>query len=238
MAGSAFRVRAYGAEPGQFYDEKDVHLWTPLDLLKTDNPQADWLAGWGNGKLYLAVWNQSFHDEQVRVDLNPDRVGWKAAPVSYRVWVDNEKHANGTMRDGVLEFSLPAKGLVAFAIDGVTAKTWLQSAMFSDKGPALGPGSIGSVQADFGKVQGMLISMGAGLTNAFVYTDALPENVNRVTFRYRQGDGEWKTHEDAIFPYELSVPVDEQAGDWECVVEARMSDLRILSSPALRLAFD
>jgi hypothetical protein len=39
---------------GRFYGEENVRLWCPPDLLEIDNPEVEWLAAWGNGKLYLA----------------------------------------------------------------------------------------------------------------------------------------------------------------------------------------
>lgn len=236
MAGSAFRVRAYGAFSGRFYDEKNVHLWMPQDLLASDNPQVDWLAAWGNGKLYLAFWNQSFQSEDVKVTLNSDRVTLPEEAAPMREWLNNEEQPASTLGGSELEFTLPPKGIYACAIEGAVLRKILQEKMFADGGPHLGPGSIGSVDTDFGKVHGMLLSMGTGLTSAFVYTEALPESVNRVKFRYRQGVEEWTTVEDAIFPFELSVWIDEAAGNFECVVEARTMQLKTVTAPPIILS--
>src|SRR5205823_4125733 len=57
--GAYFRNKVYGARPGRFYDETGVNLWLPRGLLKSDSIQLNYLAGYGNGKLYLALANQS-----------------------------------------------------------------------------------------------------------------------------------------------------------------------------------
>jgi len=67
--------------------------------------------------------------------------------------------------------------------------------------------------------------MGRGLTNAFVYAEALPEDIIAARLRYRQGNGEWKSLQDVIFPYEFSVWLDDDAGDFECSLEVESSSL-------------
>lgn len=99
--------------------------------------------------------------------------------------------------------------------------------MFDANAVNLGPESYREVDASFGKVYAMLISMGKGLTSAFVYTDALPEKVIFAEFRYRQGNGEWKEVRDEIFPYELSTHIDESIGDFECIVEIENAEQEI-----------
>ncbi len=74
MYESGFRVKVYGDRPGQFYDENNVQPWLPRHLLKSDNKQVDYVAGYGNGKFYLAFWNQSFKTEDVTITLNSDLV--------------------------------------------------------------------------------------------------------------------------------------------------------------------
>jgi hypothetical protein len=124
-----------------------------------------------------------------------------------------------------LGFRVPAKGIQAFAVGPVETRKTLQGKMFYEKAPRLGPDSIKTIGAPFGKVHGMLMTMGRGLTSAFVYTDALPENVITAQLRWRQGNGEWKILQDDVFPFEFSVWLDEQAGDFEAVMELETTRL-------------
>ena len=234
MAGSPFRVHAYGAEPGRFYGEENAHLWCPPDLLNIDNQQIEWLAAWGNGKLYLAFWSQSFREEQVSVQINPKRavIAMRAQLLS---WENNQPRPAGTTSGQRMEFKIPAKGITAFIIDQAQVKRTLQAKIFDPAAPKLGPESIKSLDTPFGKVNAMLLSMGRGLTNAFVYTEALPESVIAARLRYRQGNGEWKTLQDEIFPFEFSVWLDEQAGDFEGVMEVETRQREKLESPLIGL---
>ena len=234
MAGSPFRIHAYGALPGRFYGEENARLWCPPDLLNIDNPQIEWLAAWGNGKLYLAFWSQSFREEQVSVQINPKRATI-ATGARLHSWENNQPRPAGTSSGQSMEFKISAKGMTAFAIEGAQIKTTLQAKMFDLSAPKLGSESIKTVEAPFGKVHGMLLSIGRGLTNAFVYTEALPENVISAQLRYRQGSGEWKTLRDEIFPFEFSVWLDEHAGDFESVMEVETRRLEKQESPTISL---
>lgn len=158
----------------------------------------------------------------MRVVLNPERVVLAEECAAYREWVDNDEQNGGTMKGGALEFVLPPKGL------------W---AMFASAGPRLGPGSFASATTEFGAVHGMLLSMGAGLTNVSIYTGALPDDVISVKFRYCQGDGDWYEAEDTIFPFEMSVWLNEEHGDFVCVLAVEMSSLKKVNADALVLQF-
>jgi hypothetical protein len=235
MAGSAFRVHVYGDRPGRFYDAADVRLWMPPDLLRTENGQIDYLAGYGDGKLYLAFWNQSFQEQAVEVNLNPQRVTLAAASTA-RAWSQNEDIKEIKSVNNRISFRVPAKGIHAFAIDRAAINSGLQAKMRDPAAVRLGPESLRSIQTPFGAVHAMILTMGRGLTNAFVYTEALPEDVIAARLKYRQKNGTWKYTEDAIFPFEFSVWLDEEAGDFECVFEIETTDQRRMQSETIRLA--
>jgi hypothetical protein len=235
MAGGHFRVQAFGARPGRFYDEENIQLWCPPELLGLDNPQLEWIAGWGNGKLYVAVWNQSFQEEKATMIFNPERVGFSEAS-GLRRWVDNKEAPEARKASPEMSFSVSPKGIVAFAMDGVELRKTLQGRMFAEGGPKLGPGSVQTIESPFGKLHGLLLSMGPGLTNAFVYTDALPEDVITARLKWRQGEGEWNTLEDGTFPFEFSVWLEEAKGDFQCEMEVETTGLEMKKSPALSLS--
>lgn len=234
MAGSPFRVHAYGALPGRFYGDQNVHVWCPTDLVTIDNPQIDWLAGWSEDKLYLAFWSQSFREETVTVKLNERRVLIPHGAQT-REWKNNAPAVATAWRGSERVFRIPAKGIQAFAISPVETKRTLQAKLFDSEAPVLGDASITSVTAPFGNVHGMLLSMGRGLTNAFVYTDALPEDVVIARLRYRRGSQDWKIVEDEIFPFEFSIWMDAAAGDFEGIMEVETTRLEKQESPSIVL---
>ncbi len=216
MPGTAFRVRVYGDRPGRFYSEENVRLWLPRRLVTSDHRQFDYLAGYGNGKLYLAFWSQSFTEETLTVALDPARVDL-AGVTRVQRWEQNRAVADAPLNASSLTVRVPAKGIVAFALDGARVTTALQAKFFDRTSTPLGPQSFTHVKAPFGQVYAQLLSPGRGLTSAFIYTDALPDDTISATLRYRQGSGEWHELRDEIFPYEFSPAYTEDAGDLEFV---------------------
>ena len=235
-AGSNFRVRIYGGSAGRFYGDENVHLWLPRGLVASDNQQLDWLAGHGNGQLYLAVWNQSFRVEKATLSLSRSLVECDAAKVT-RVWRDNQPAAAQRVADNRLQLTIAPKGMVAFAIPA-SVKPRLQSRLYDPTVPPLPAASFTAVDAAFGKVHALLLRAGKGLTSAFLYTEALPEEVIAARLRWRQGAGAWQTMNDDIYPYEFTAELQDEGGALEAVFEIEDAQRRWLASPIIRLALN
>ncbi|MBP6864857.1 MAG: hypothetical protein KBC32_06235 [Candidatus Didemnitutus sp.] len=234
MPGTSFRCRAYGDRPGTFHGERGVHLWLPRRLVTSEHRAFDYLAGHGNGKLYLAFWNQSFTEETLAVALDPARVDLSGV-TRMEIWRDNRSTGPQPFDAAALTVRVPAKGIVAFALEGARVRTQLHAKLFDPTSAPLGPQSFAQVQAPFGRVYAQLLSPGRGLTSAFVYTDALPDDTISATLRYRQGDGEWMELHDAIFPYEFSPPYTEGAGPLELDFAVETAAQRVEHAPAVTL---
>ena len=166
-------MRIYGAAAGEFYGEKDVRLWLPRGLVTSDNRQLDWLAAHGNGQLYLALINQSPRDEHVTIRLNRRLV--ECHDGDARCWCNNQT-ALAEVTGNRIEVTVPGKGIVALAIPA-DVKLRLQAKLYAPDAPALPAQSHADIAAPFGKVHAMLLTAGRGLTSAFIYTEAKPENV-------------------------------------------------------------
>ncbi len=234
MPGSAFRTKTYGDRPGRFYDVRGVNLWLPRGLLTCSNPQFDYLAAYSSNSLCLAFWNQSFERQAGRVTLSPELVETAGAGEA-RMWRDNKPAEPARLTDNRFAFEATPKGIVAFVLPGVRAKPRLQAKMDDPSALKLGAASRAEVDAPFGKVHALLITLGRGLTTAFVYTDALPENVVEARLRFRLGAGEWQERNDDVFPYEFSVDVDEENGDFECEFEIRNAKRAVQRADAITL---
>lgn len=233
-AGSNFRVRIYGARPGRFCGDDGVRLWLPRGLVTCDNRQFDWLAGYGNGQFYLALWSQSFREETANVQLDPALVELGGAR-SVRIWRGNAAAEPMTIRDGKFSVTVPVKGLIAFAFPAARVHTRLQAKLFDATTPPLGAQSFVTTIAPFGAVRAMLLTAGRGLTSAFVYTDVSAANTIAARLRWRQGAGVWHELTDEIFPYEFSPELDEGAGDFECVFEIENAKQEIQRSAPIVL---
>lgn len=231
-AGTSFRVRIYGGGAGKFYGDKGVYLWLPRGLVKTDNQQIDWLAGHGNGNLYLALWNQSFKEETVTVNIARSLAECDGTAEA-RAWINNAPSEPVKVVDNRLTVTLPPKDIAAFAIPALT-HPGLQARLYSSSFPPLGPHSFTTTDTSFGPLHAMLIR--SDRTTAFVYTEALPENVISARLRWKQGKGEWQEMTDDIYPYEFSPVLDDNGGDFACVLEIEDAQQKVVRSPVVALS--
>lgn len=231
-AGSTFRVRTYGARPGRFYGAQGVRLWLPRGLVATGNKQLDWLAGYGNGRFYLALWSQSFREEHATVSLN--RAWVECQDGDALCCLQNQSAPPARVASNQLTVTLPAKGVVAFAIPA-TVKPRFQATLYAKDAPQLSRESSADTEEPFGKIHAMLLTAGRGLTSAFVYTEAPPENVIAARLRWRQGNGVWHELIDKIYPYEFSTDLAENAGDFQCVFEVQNSSQQVQQSRPIQL---
>ncbi len=205
----------------------------PRGLITSDNRQLDWIAGHGNGQFYLALWNQSFEEQNATITIDRTRVQCDPSRDA-RTWVDNAPAQPQRITDNQLAVKVSAKGIIAFAISAKVIPN-LQAKLYDDTLPALpGPGMI-ETEAPFGKVHAMLLRSGRDLTSAYVYTEALPENVIAARLRWRQGNGPWQEMTDNIYPYEFSPELRDDAGDFAAVLEVEDVHQNTLRSSVLRL---
>jgi len=232
LAGCAFRVRAYGARPGRFYDADNVRLWLPRRLVQCDNRQLDWLAGYGNGQFYLALWSQSFREERATIRLDRSRVTCRNGPA--RAWIDNRPVDPPPVSADTLTIDVGPKGIVALAIPA-EVRPQLQARLYAADAPPLAAGLV-ETQAPFGTVRALLLTAGRGLTSAFVYTDAPPEQVIAARLSWRQGGGPWREQIDEIYPYEFSPELADDGGDCEFVLDVETARQELQRAAVLRLA--
>jgi hypothetical protein len=202
---SSFPCNIYGDRPGVFYGETNVNLWLPVGLLSGNNRQVNYLSAYGNGKLYLALVNQSFSPETFSFTLNSNLVSYGATH-SAAFWQENVLQSPATITNGSVTVQIAAKGIAAFAINGISVQPRLQQKLFDRSIPQTPPSSLVKKTGPYGKLVGMFISMGRDLAEAYVYTDALPENITQARLYYTLGAG-WTNRQDLCFPYEFSLPV-------------------------------
>lgn len=231
--GTGFRTRIYGAYPGEFYGDKGVYLWLPRGVVTIDNKQIDWIAGWREGQMYLALINQSFEDEPVNITLSKDRVLCENATT--RVWRNNKPDDGIVIKDNRLKIIVPAKGITAFAIPAKVT-TRLQAKLYDPNTAPMGENSFKRAETPFGKVHAMLMKSGGESTGAFIYTEALPEKVISARLRWKQGDGEWREKIDAIYPYEFSPLLKQNGGPLVCVLEVERENQQVQTSPVIVLS--
>ncbi len=203
--------KVYGSEEGVFFSDRNVRLWMPAKLLRSDHIQVNYVSGYGNGNLYLALMNQSDESIEPVVSLQPDLVPVDEGKIyKVRMWDKEGKLTFGSMQDARLKTSIPPKGLVAVAVEGLEVLPKFQKKFFSREAVAWNSKSHLQGTTPFGKATGMIISMGAGLVHAYVWLEA-DESVLQKAVLYYKMDQEWRSMEDVQFPFEYSIPLDDSS---------------------------
>lgn len=231
-AGSGFRVRIYGSATGSFYGDRGVYLWMPRGLLNCDNRQLDWITARGNGKLYLALMNQSAQAQRASIAVCGDLAECSTGDAA--CWIDNRPTRPTAITKNRFSIEVPRKGIVALAIPA-NVEPRFQAMLYAADTPALKSESYGVLDAPFGKVHAMLLSAGKDLTSAFVYAEAKPENVIAARLWWRQGRQPWQQITDAIYPYEFSPELADDASDFHCFFEVENSQGQLQRSELVTL---
>ncbi|AQQ72494.1 hypothetical protein SMSP2_02880 [Limihaloglobus sulfuriphilus] len=218
--GAGGRQNLWGHDSGRFYEDQDVILWLPRNLISLNTEQINYIAGYGNGNLYLALSNQSFDPlTDVSVTLNPDRVGFSSTH-TVKVWEENAPQKAKLLSEGALTVNVAASGLTVLVIENVEIKTGkVHREIFGKPKYTLTPESLSRTSEPFGKMVGMIISFGPELTEAYCYTDAKAHfheggDADYVVMRYSLDGGPWHKVTDEIFPFEFSTMLSPDANEF------------------------
>jgi hypothetical protein len=209
----------YGDRPGVFYGNAGVQLWMPARLLRIDNPQVNYVAGYDHNSLYVALTNECPRPITVTIRVNAD-----VAPYTGRQDYAMRTFEGGTggplqMDNGAFTVSIPASGLTAVAIDGLHIVPQFQQEILA-AGRSLSEHSYTETDTPFGKITGMLLSFGRTDTRAYVWLSATEDQASAVRLHYRQGGSPWTMIEDRSYPYDFSLPLDKDAPSFEYWIEA------------------
>jgi len=204
--------RVYGSQPGQFYDEENIHPWLPKKLLEVDSRQVNFVAGRSDDKLCLAFMNASDVGlEEVTFQLNPERFHGISQSLEARIWQDNQLLPESIqVTDGRGTISLSPKGITAISISGIQPKVQFQKEMSEVK--SIPVENIGEEKLGECSVEGSVLAFGPGLRwfYSWLRSDAGKPDFNSVTLTIESG-GETREIEDTTFPFEFSVPISEES---------------------------
>ncbi len=196
--------KAYGAQPGRFYDEKDVWLYMPKGLLTSSKVQINYLAARGNGKLYLALTNQSKEAVTTTLTLNKELLKLVPGQVySTKVWKDNKPSEGVSIANGEVTVDVAAEGITALAIDGLSI-----TPVFQNKATEQTlTWKTDSANLEFGGgSKAVLFNFGPDLQSVYSFTHATGETFKKVTLHYAC-DGKWASTTKEAYPFEFTVEV-------------------------------
>jgi hypothetical protein len=196
----------------------------PPGMLRCDQTEVNYLAGYGASSLYLVLTNQSRDGLVARVRLDPNVVPYDAGRTyAVRTWVDNRPGAAGEMLDGEVSVPMSGQGITVLAIDGVKVQPRFQQEFFDGKVKPMSDASYDDAATPLGAVHSMLISMGTGRTSAYVWLEATEKELKEARLVYKAG-GAAATAVDDRYPFEFGAPLRDDGGVFEFRVEGVKAD--------------
>ncbi len=206
-----FKYHVYGHQPGEFFGDTEVWPFFPRGIVTVSNPQLNWLTAVSERAFHLSLTNASAEDGTGTITFDPDLTGIDPTQ-SYEVQIHlGETTSTGTVRDGQIELTVPAHGLVAISIPGAgQLQPWHAVPEHQDRSPVSYhfddfDGGGGSV-AD--RVYALLIPR-PDRTGYEAYLQCSAVDGTDIALRYRVGDGSWQEAVTPPYPYEWSLPVDD-----------------------------
>ncbi len=228
------KSKVYGHETGSFYGQDSVQLYMPKQVLAVDNEQINFLTGYGKGKFYIALTNQSDEDQEVQITLNPDLVPVNlSGSHAVNVWQQNQPGPATQVVNGKIKVRVARKGITALAVDGITIATHFQHKAAGDKAQPLAQDSYKFIHSPFGKITSSFYSLGE-YNSAYTWLEATSEQLQKATLYYRPvGTEKWQTQEDNGYPFEFTIPLKDQLRSLEIRVEGiSKEDGKVQRSPS------
>jgi hypothetical protein len=226
------KSNVYGYEKGNFYEDKNVNLWMPKQVLKVNNEQINTLTAYGNGKFYIAFLNQSDEEIDFKAEVNPVLVPLDATRnYTARVWKQNEEAKSETVKNGVMNLRIKGKGITAIAIDDINIAPQFQQTATQEQ-PR---NSYKLFDTEVGRINSSILSYGK-FSNAFVWLTANNEVLKSVTFNYKLKNAKsWKSITDDSYPFEFSVPLENSSDQIEWNISATQINGKPTKTSTIRL---
>ena len=202
------RSKVYADRPGIFMGDANVRLWMPRHVVRTDDVQANYVTGYGNGRFYLALSNESASPRRVTAVLDRDRIPYVTdRRYGARLWIDGKAAGVTAVVNGRVTLPLSAKGLTAIAVDGLPVFTRLQHDYFEVRRPPV-PLDEGfrTDRTPVGDATAMFLSF-AGRNEFYLWTSASDTKIREARLTVKEGVREpERTLTEQRYPFEFSFP--------------------------------
>ncbi len=212
-----FKYHVYGAKPGTFYGNPNVWLWMPKGILKSNNPQINWITGESGDKLYIGLANEAKSEEQVKLQLNAAIIGHDPAK-SYPVTIirDGGSAETAVLTGGELSVTVSGRGLTAVIVGGLDIRVPLhQAAPVQDTSEA---SYFFDTHSPIDAVKGMLL-VKPDKSSYQAYIQA--KTTDPATLHYSLDGGRtYQSSPDLVYPMEWSIKVDRLSTTFTYYVES------------------
>ncbi len=191
----------YGHELGTFYDNKEVQLWMPKDLLDIENVELNYVSAKKGTTLFMAFMNQSAASVTSSVHLNSLLVGDVSKAKLEIIYGSNSSEIS----NGTFEVSVEGNGITAIKIESISPTSSFQDVINSDT--EIIENSYEAI--DFGKAKAMLFTMGKLQKQAYIYLEQDDSFFKNVTLKYTDDKGKSKSILKSQYPFEFTIPFEE-----------------------------
>ncbi len=203
-----FKYSTYGHAPGSFYGEDGVWPYFPPGIVDVSDHQLNWITAVGNDSLYLSLTSETTTPSMATVTFSPELTGIQTRN-RYEAELINADgtRESATIRGGRLRVLVPAKGLRAVVVRGVSMDVpWHWEPTATDRSGASFHEEDTDPTSNFGLVRALLLPRPArDGYDAYVQIDTeTPTDLS-----YRVGEGTWQDAPEKVFPYEWSIGVDD-----------------------------
>ncbi len=191
----------YGHLKGRFYNSKDVQLWMPARLIKTETVELNYLAGRAGDSLYLAFTNQSAVPVTTTVTMNPAKLTIKKNAALHLL---SRTGTVADLKDSSFTVTVPAGGITALVISGVVPQSGFQSKILNH---------VDDRSSDFQKIpegnaNALLFKLGQWGRRLFVYLEDDDNIWSEAALVYTDKYGKKQMMKKTSYPFEFTVDVD------------------------------
>jgi hypothetical protein len=226
--------KVYGDRAGTFYGEKNVWLFMPRGLLRTDGVECNYVAARGNDKLYVVLTNESNAELKLAGQLDLTRLPSLRGTHRASHWRDSKPADAIEVTDGKFGVVIAPRGTIALAIEGVT----VTPAMPAESLQASAPWAIDNQDIPLSSGgKAVVFNFGPSRTSFYAYVRDRGDTWGSVTLQYRlPGSADVHDVPDKTFPFEWTVELPEGAAALEYRLNAVAPDGKFTETPWQKLS--
>jgi len=219
----------YGSKKGVFYNEKDVQLWMPLGLLKTDNVELNYISARKGNSVFIAFMNQSGQAVRSAVSLNAALLK-STAQSAVSVYKNGQWIKGAAVASNGFQVDVAANGLTVVRIDQVNPVIQVQDQLLSSSSVVKNDG----LDIDLGRAKAFSFRLGE-VSKAYVYLQDDDSVFSEVRMTYTIGNGKKETIKDAEYPFEFTVDLPAGKNGIQIQLEGMQKNGKIVKSTPVKL---
>ncbi len=221
----------YGHKTGSIYNEKDVHLYLPQNMLSTTSCQLNHIAGYNNDNFFIVFTNQSKEKQTSTITLSNSLFANLEKQYDVAIWSNNVKSGNSILNNGTIEVEIDANGIVVLAIAGLQ-RNGNALELFDNRNE-----TWNTTYAKDGKTGtiAMLLNMGEEQKSVFVYLNGDDAKTRNASLSYSYDNKEWHKEKKPYFPFEFTIDVPSDCNKVWLQTEEYMKNGTVRKSAIMKL---